>query len=113
MTYRSYIGGSVSGGYTNEQWGYAQSWMMYDIAALQRMYGADFTTNGGNTVYSWSPDSGDTLVNGVAGIEPGANRIYVTHVRANLDNDAAADFQLNILDLGVSAGAYRAGDFIL
>ena len=78
MTYRSYIGGSVSGGYTNDQWGYAQSWMMYDIAALQHMYGADFTTNGGNTVYSWSPDSGDTLVNGIAGIEPGANRIFAT-----------------------------------
>ena len=78
MTYRSYIGGSVSGGYTNDQWGYAQSWMMYDIAALQHMYGADFTTNAGNTVYSWNPDSGDTLVNGIAGIEPGANRIFAT-----------------------------------
>ena len=27
---------------TNETWGYAQTFMMYDIAALQHMYGADF-----------------------------------------------------------------------
>ena len=37
----------------------------------------------------------------------------VTHVFANVDTDAAADFQLNILDLGVAAGMYGAGDFIL
>ena len=30
--------------------------MMYDIAALQHMYGADFTTNAGNTVYTLEPD---------------------------------------------------------
>lgn len=39
MTYRSYVGASTTGGYTNEAWGYAQSLMMYDIAALQHMYG--------------------------------------------------------------------------
>jgi hypothetical protein len=37
----------------------------------------------------------------------------VTQVFANVDNDAAAEFQLNILDLGVVAGTYNAGDFIL
>ena len=37
----------------------------------------------------------------------------VTHVFANVDNDAAADFQLNILDLGVFASAYKAADFVL
>ena len=42
-------------------WGYAQTFMMYDIAALQHMYGADFTTNAGDTVYSWSPTDGDDL----------------------------------------------------
>jgi serralysin len=78
MTYRSYIGASNSGGYTNEAYGYAQSYMMYDIAALQHMYGADFTTNSGNTTYSWNPGSGNTLVNGVAAIQPGANRIFAT-----------------------------------
>ena len=37
----------------------------------------------------------------------------VTQVFANVDNDAAAEFQLNILDLGVLASAYNAGDFFL
>jgi serralysin len=50
MTYRSYIGGPTTGGYTNEQYGYPQTYMMLDIAALQYMYGADFTYNNGNTV---------------------------------------------------------------
>lgn len=78
MTYRSYIGAPNSGGYTNEAYGYAQSYMMYDIAALQHMYGADFTTNSGNTTYSWNPGNGNTLVDGVAAIQPGANRIFAT-----------------------------------
>ena len=77
MSYRSYIGGP-NGPYSNEQFGYAQTYMMYDIAALQHMYGADFTTNSGNTTYSWNPNSGDTLVNGTAAIQPGANRIFAT-----------------------------------
>ena len=77
MTYRSYINGP-NGPYSNEAYGYAQTYMMYDIAALQHMYGADFTTNSGNTTYSWTPGSGNTLVNGVAAIQPGANRIFAT-----------------------------------
>ncbi|MXQ13088.1 matrixin family metalloprotease, partial [Microvirga makkahensis] len=34
MSYRSYVGASTTSGYVNETWGYAQSLMMYDIAAL-------------------------------------------------------------------------------
>ena len=77
MTYRSNVGGATNG-YTNEKFGYAQSFMMYDIAALQRMYGADFTTNSGTTVYKWNPNSGDTLVNGKVAIDAGGNRIFAT-----------------------------------
>ncbi|AOF89635.1 M10 family metallopeptidase [Sinorhizobium sp. RAC02] len=77
MTYRSNIGGPTDG-YMNEEFGYAQSYMMYDIAALQRMYGADFTTNAGATVYKWNPNSGDTLVNGKVAIDAGGNRIFAT-----------------------------------
>ncbi|MGD9864959.1 MAG: M10 family metallopeptidase [Pseudodonghicola sp.] len=78
MTYRSYVGADVSGGYTNETYGYAQSWMMLDIAALQHMYGADYTTNAGDTVYTWTPEAGITWVNGAAAISPGDNRIFAT-----------------------------------
>ncbi|PDT55158.1 MULTISPECIES: M10 family metallopeptidase [Sinorhizobium] len=75
MTYRGYVGGY---GYAYEQYGAPQTFMMADIAALQEMYGADFSTNSGDTVYKWTPNSGATLVNGVVGIAPGANRIFAT-----------------------------------
>jgi serralysin len=77
MTYRSYVGQPISG-YTNETFGYAQTWMMYDIRALQEMYGANFTANSGNTIYTWTPGSGNTVINGQIAIQPGANRIFAT-----------------------------------
>ena len=77
MTYRSYIGAATTG-YTNETWGYAQSLMMYDIAAVQQMYGANFSTNNGNTTYSWSPTTGEMSVNGVGQGAAGGNRIFQT-----------------------------------
>ena len=77
MTYRSYPG-SPGDFYTNGTYDGPQSFMMADIAALQYMYGADFTTNSGNTVYSWTPGAGTTFVNGAASIAPGGNRIFLT-----------------------------------
>lgn len=77
MTYRSYIGDDISG-YNNEKWGYAQSLMMYDIAAIQQMYGANFNTNSGNTTYSFSTDTGQMFVNGVGQGVPGGNNIFRT-----------------------------------
>ncbi|MBK6863089.1 MAG: M10 family metallopeptidase C-terminal domain-containing protein [Ideonella sp.] len=77
MTYRSYVGGGTDG-YTNETWGYAQTWMMYDIQALQYIYGADYSANSGNTVYSWSPTSGNTLIDGAIALQPGGNKIFAT-----------------------------------
>ena len=49
----------------NDTYGAPQTFMQYDIAALQAMYGADFTTNSGNTIYTWSPQTGETFINGV------------------------------------------------
>ncbi|WP_081159239.1 M10 family metallopeptidase C-terminal domain-containing protein [Ensifer aridi] len=76
MTYSGYVGSG--GGYYYERYGAPQTFMMADIAALQEMYGADFTTNSGNTVYKWTPASGATFVNGAVAISPGANRIFAT-----------------------------------
>ncbi|PDT82456.1 M10 family metallopeptidase C-terminal domain-containing protein [Sinorhizobium sp. BJ1] len=76
MTYSGYVGAGE--GYYYEQYGAPQTFMMADIAALQEIYGADFTTNSGDTVYKWTPGSGATLVNGSVGIAPGANRIFAT-----------------------------------
>ena len=78
MTYRSYVGAPLVGGYGNETWGYAQTLMMHDIAALQHMYGADFTTNSGNSTYSWDANTGQTFINGVGQGAPGGNRIFMT-----------------------------------
>lgn len=77
MSSRSYEGAPTTG-FSNEVGGYAQSWMMLDIAAFQHMYGADYTTNAGQTTYSWDPTSGATLINGVAAIDPTENRIFAT-----------------------------------
>jgi serralysin len=65
MSYRSFVGASTTSGYTNESGGYAQSLMMYDIAALQHMYGANFKTNNGNTIYKWSPTTGEMFIDHV------------------------------------------------
>jgi serralysin len=77
MTYRSYVNGPATG-YTNENFGYPQTYMMADIAALQHMYGANFTVNSGSTVYAWRPDSGNTWVNGKVGIDAGGDNIFAT-----------------------------------
>lgn len=78
MTYRSYVGDPPSGGYLNETWGYAQSLMMYDIRAIQQMYGANFNTNSTNTTYTFSTTTGQMLVNGIGQGVPGDNRIFRT-----------------------------------
>lgn len=78
MSYRSYVGASTSTGYTNGTHDYAQGWMMLDIAALQHLYGADYTARAGNTRYSWNPATGETLIDGVGQGAPGANRVFLT-----------------------------------
>ena len=77
MTYRSYVG--AEGLHVeNETWGYAQTLMMDDIAALQHMYGADFSTNSTNSVYRWDPATGQSFINGAGQGAPGGNRIFMT-----------------------------------
>ena len=64
--------------YTNESWSYPQSLMMYDIAALQALYGANYVTNSGDTVYKWNPNTGETSLNGIGQGAPGGNRVFLT-----------------------------------
>jgi serralysin len=83
MTYRSFMSGPVTG-YTNEGYGYPQTFMANDILALQSLYGADYSTHSDNTVYTWSPTTGQGFINGMAQLAPGngagggANRIFET-----------------------------------
>lgn len=105
MTYRSYIGQNPNGGATNEQWGFPQTFMMYDIATLQYFYGADFTVNSGDTVYTWTPGSGDTVIDGNVAISPGGNRIYATI----WDGDGVDTYDLSAYTTGVSVDLSPGG----
>ncbi|WP_458097549.1 M10 family metallopeptidase [Roseomonas sp. WA12] len=84
MTYRSHVGSSTGAGYTFGQWSAPQSYMMLDIAALQTLYGADYSTNAGGTTYTWSHVTGEMFVNGVPqgaagnGAGGSANRLFLT-----------------------------------
>ena len=84
MSYRSRIGAPTNLGYTNGSFDYAQGWMMLDIAALQAMYGADFTHRAGDTRYAWNPLTGETIIDGIGQGAPGvggggaANRVFLT-----------------------------------
>jgi VCBS repeat-containing protein len=78
MSYRSYVGASTTTGYTNDPTSYPQSLMMDDIAALQAMYGANYTTNSGDTVYKWSSMTGEMFINGVGQGAPAGNKIFLT-----------------------------------
>ncbi|MBX9254865.1 M10 family metallopeptidase C-terminal domain-containing protein, partial [Desmonostoc muscorum CCALA 125] len=52
--------------------------MMYDIRAIQQMYGANFNHNSGNTTYTFSTTTGEMFVNGIGQGTPGGNRIFRT-----------------------------------
>ncbi|MGR9257716.1 M10 family metallopeptidase C-terminal domain-containing protein [Rhizobium leguminosarum] len=55
-----------------------QSFMPADIAALQYLYGANFTTNSGDTTYSWNPATAEQSLNGVGQGAPATNTVYGT-----------------------------------
>lgn len=79
MSYRSMASGLASErGYTNEFFGYAQGPMMYDIAALQHMYGARYDSMPVDTVYRFDPATGEMFLNDVGQGAPGANRVFTT-----------------------------------
>ncbi|HRE20333.1 MAG TPA: M10 family metallopeptidase, partial [Rhabdaerophilum sp.] len=105
MTYRSYENGPTTG-YTNELNGYAQTFMMYDIAALQTMYGANFNTNSGNTTYTWSATTGEMSINGVGQGAPGGNKIFMTIWDGNgVDTYDFSNYSTN-LTVNLTPGAF-------
>ena len=77
MDYYSYVG-APSTLYTNANGSGAQTYMGDDIAALQYIYGANYSSNSGNTVYSWNPLTGEELVDGVGQGASTTNTIYET-----------------------------------
>ena len=51
MSYRSYLNQTIGSAYTNTF--FPSTPGIYDIAALQYLYGANMATNAGNTTYQW------------------------------------------------------------
>jgi serralysin len=77
MTYRSFVGAGLDG-YTVAQGSYSTTLMLDDIAALQTMYGAKFSTNAGNTTYTWSATTGEMSINSVGQGASTTNTIFMT-----------------------------------
>ena len=55
-----------------------QTPMLADIAALQYMYGANYNTRPLDTIYSWSPTTGETFIDGAGQGRPANNIIFMT-----------------------------------
>ncbi len=102
MTYKSYVGGENA--YTSDVGSYSQSLMMYDISAVQQLYGADFGYNSTNTNYTFSPTTGEMFVNGVGQGTPLTNTIFRTIWDGNgVDTYDFSNYNTN-LDINLSPG---------
>jgi Ca2+-binding RTX toxin-like protein len=75
MNYANYIG-STDGFSTASH--SPHTYMMYDIAAFQYMYGANFSAVGQNRTYTWSSTTGEQFINGVSQGRPVDNHIFDT-----------------------------------
>ncbi|HEX3674501.1 MAG TPA: M10 family metallopeptidase C-terminal domain-containing protein [Rhizomicrobium sp.] len=54
------------------------TFMQDDIAALQDLYGADYSTNHSNTTYKWDPGTGQEFINGVGQGAPADGKVFMT-----------------------------------
>lgn len=102
MSYKSYVGAGY-GAYTVRGDSYPQSLMMLDIAAIQELYGADYTTNAGDTVYSFDSATGAMLINGVSTGTPGDNVVF----RTIWDGDGVDTLDLSNYDTNIVARPQR------
>ncbi len=60
FTIMSYFNASATG--ANWAGKYAQTPMVYDILAIQQIYGADYTTRAGDTVYGFNANAGNSTL---------------------------------------------------
>ena len=103
MSYRSYPGASTSDGLTIADGSYPQTLMMNDIAAIQHIYGANFSTHAGDTVYHFDPGKAkifETIWDG-GGEDTYDMSAYTTGVTVNLGPgrwSVLAPSQLAVLD---------------
>ena len=76
MTYRSDPLNGIS--FQGDQFNQPQTYMQDDIAALQYLYGANFTSNAGASVYTFSASTGEMFINGVSQGDPDGSKILRT-----------------------------------
>jgi len=75
MTYHLAPGFTSFGG---EGFNQPQTYQMFDIAALQFMYGANYNANAGNSFYTFSATTGEMFINGVSQGTPSGNIVLRT-----------------------------------
>ncbi|OSP54553.1 M10 family metallopeptidase [Pseudoruegeria sp. SK021] len=117
MSYRS-VTGQTGLALTSETWGHVQSPMVLDIAALQKIYGADYATAASDTIYSFDSKTGAVLRDGTSMGTPGAARTFLTlwdgggtDMFTLTGYDRAVRIDLTPgggVDLDVAGNAYRA-----
>ena len=76
MTYRSDPGNAIV--FEGDEFNMPQTYMQDDIAALQYLYGANFTTNATDSVYTFSATTGEMFINGVSQGDPDGNKVFRT-----------------------------------
>ena len=79
MTYRGAIGETINN-FEGDGFNQPQTYMQFDIAALQFMYGANYGASANNTasVYTFSPTTGEMFINGVGQGAPTSNIVFRT-----------------------------------
>jgi len=103
MTYRP-APGSLE--FAGEGFNQPQTYMQDDIAALQHLYGANFATQGGDTVYSWDPLTGERVIDGVGQGAPTGNKILMTLWDGNgIDTYDLSNYSTN-LDINLEPGQF-------
>lgn len=95
MTYRAWAEASIPT-FDWDSLSFATTPMMYDIAALQHMYGADYgaEAHNGDTNYGWDMNTGQFYIDGLTIVDdkPKGNKIFMTlwdgggHDTYNLEN---------------------------
>ena len=75
MTYTPAPG---TGGFAGDKINQPQTYMQYDLAALQYLYGANYTTNATDSVYTFNQTTGEMFINGVGQGAPSGNKIFST-----------------------------------
>lgn len=75
MTYASYLGANTSQVTEAIDGSAPQSYMMYDIAALQFLYGANFDKANTSSVYSWD-SLGQEYINGIKAPDTGVSSTH-------------------------------------